>query len=114
VVTNQILKLQVSLSELFELKKETVHAIVSKMIINEELMASLDEPSECMVMHRTEPTRLQSLSLQLSDKIAQLVENNERLLELRPGGKQWRSSQICIFSGRLIPTHKMFHDELSQ
>ncbi len=57
------------------------------MIINEELMASLDEPSECMVMHRTEPTRLQSLSLQLSDKIAQLVENNERLLELRPGGK---------------------------
>ena len=80
--------LQVSLSELFELKKETVHAIVSKMIINEELMASLDEPSECMVMHRTEPTRLQSLSLQLSDKIAQLVENNERLLELRPGGKE--------------------------
>ena len=39
-----------------------------------------------MVMHRTEPSRLQSLSLQLSDKLAQLVENNERLLELRPGG----------------------------
>ena len=37
-------------------------------------------------MHRTEPSRLQSLSLQLSDKLAQLVENNERLLELRPGG----------------------------
>ena len=76
-----------NLAELFELEKEVVHAIVSKMIINEELMASLDEPSECMVMHRTEPTRLQSLSLQLGDKIAQLVENNERLLDLRPGGK---------------------------
>lgn len=38
-------------------------------------------------MHRTEPSRLQSLSLQLADKLAQLVENNERLLELRPGGK---------------------------
>ena len=77
---------------MFDLKKEAVHAVVSKMIINEELMASLDEPSECMVMHRTEPSRLQSLSLQLSDKIAQLVENNERLLELRPGGwqGQWR------------------------
>ena len=50
-------------------------------------MASLDEPSECMVMHRTEPSRLQSLSLQLADKVSQLVENNERLLELRPGGK---------------------------
>ena len=38
-------------------------------------------------MHRTEPTRLQSLSLQLSDKIGQLVENNERLLDLRQGGE---------------------------
>ena len=64
-----------------------MHAIVAKMIINEELMASMDEPTECMVMHRTEPSRLQSLSLQLADKLAQLVENNERLLELRPGGK---------------------------
>ena len=70
---------------MFDLEKESVHAIVSKMIINEELMASLDEPSQCMVMHRTEPSRLQSLSLQLADKISQLVENNERLLELRPG-----------------------------
>merc|ERR1719517_24148 len=52
----------------------------------------MDEPSECMIMHRTEPSRLQSLSLQLADKLAQLVENNERLLELRPGGwqGQWR------------------------
>ena len=32
---------------------------------------------------RTEPSRLQSLALQLSDKIGQLVENNERLLEQR-------------------------------
>ncbi len=74
-----------TMAELFELDKSTVHAIVSKMIINEELMASLDEPTECMVMHRTEPSRLQSLSLQLADKIAQMVDNNERLLEFRAG-----------------------------
>jgi len=81
-----------SLGESFEMEKQAVHAIVAKMIISEELMASMDEPSECMIMHRTEPSRLQSLSLQLSDKLAQLVENNERLLELRPGGwqGQWR------------------------
>merc|ERR1712088_63615 len=81
-----------SLAAMFELDKISVHAIVAKMIISEELMASMDEPTECMVMHRTEPSRLQSLSLQLSDKISQLVENNERLLELRPGGwqGQWR------------------------
>ena len=77
---------------MFEMEKQAVHAIVAKMIISEEIMASMDEPSECMIMHRTEPSRLQSLSLQLSDKLAQLVENNERLLELRPGGwqGQWR------------------------
>ena len=79
--------LQATLAEMFKLEKQSVHAIVAKMIISEELMASMDEPSECMVMHRTEPSRLQALSLQLSDKLAQLVENNERLLELRPGGK---------------------------
>merc|ERR1719232_1651951 len=84
-----------SLGESFDMEKQAVHAIVAKMIISEELMASMDEPSECMIMHRTEPSRLQSLSLQLSDKLAQLVENNERLLELRPGGwqGQWRGKE---------------------
>merc|ERR1711997_578015 len=79
----------VTLNEMFDLEKESVHAIVSQMVYKEELMASLDEPTQCMVMHRTEPSRLQSLALQLSDKITQLVENNERLLELRPG---WQSN----------------------
>ena len=78
---------------MFELEKSLVHAIVSKMIINQELMASLDEPTECMVMHRTEPTRLQSLSIQLSDKISQLVDNNERLLEFRPTGGGWQQGE---------------------
>ena len=61
----------------------SVHALVSKMIINEELMASLDQPTQCIIMHRSEPSRLQSIALQLSDKVSQLVENNERLLEQR-------------------------------
>ena len=45
---------------------------VSKMIITEELMASLDQPSQCIVMHRSEPSRLQSIALQLSDKVARI------------------------------------------
>ena len=48
---------------MFDLEKESVHAIVSQMVYKEELMASLDEPTQCMVMHRTEPSRLQSLAL---------------------------------------------------
>jgi len=74
------------LAEMFELEVNSVHALVSKMIINEELMASMDQPSQCIVMHRSEPSRLQSIALQLSDKVSQLVENNERLLEQRGQG----------------------------
>merc|ERR1719464_1188904 len=69
------------LADLFELEVNSVHALVSKMIINEELMASLDQPTQCIIIHRSEPSRLQSIALQLSDKVSQLVENNERLLE---------------------------------
>merc|ERR1719323_2732236 len=62
------------------------------MIITEELMASMDQPTQCIVMHRSEPSRLQSIALQLSDKVSQLVENNERLLEQRgQGGWQNRN-----------------------
>lgn len=46
--------------------------------------ASLDEPTSCLVMHRTEPSSLQSLSLQLADKLYNLVENNERILDQKP------------------------------
>merc|ERR1719383_553144 len=75
------------LADMFELEENCVHALVSKMIINEELMASLDQPTQCIVMHRTEPSRVQALALQLADKVSQLVENNERLLEQR--GQSW-------------------------
>jgi translation initiation factor 3 subunit C len=37
-------------------------------------------------MHRTEPTRLQSLALQLAEKMASLVDQNERMLEMKTTG----------------------------
>merc|ERR1712071_137935 len=73
------------LSKMFDLEQSTVHSIISKMVMNEELMASLDEPTQSVVMHRTEPSRLQSMSLQLADKLANLVDNNERILKIRQG-----------------------------
>jgi len=69
------------LSMLFELPKNSVHSIVSKMMISEELHASWDQPSGAIVMHRAEPTRLQFLAMQFADKAATFVENNERLLD---------------------------------
>ena len=49
------------LAEMFELEDNCVHALVSKMIIAEELMASLDQLTQCIVKHRTEPSRMQAL-----------------------------------------------------
>ena len=37
------------------------------------------------IFFRTDPSRLQCLALQLSDKIVQLMENNEKLLERGSG-----------------------------
>ncbi|KAK3913980.1 Eukaryotic translation initiation factor 3 subunit C [Frankliniella fusca] len=74
-----------TLATTFELEPSVVHSIISKMIINEELMASLDDPTHTVVMHRSEPSRLQSLALQLTDKVNSLVDYNERVFETKQG-----------------------------
>lgn len=38
-------------------------------------------------MHRSEPSRLQSLALQLADKVINLVDSNERIFEMKQGKK---------------------------
>lgn len=50
------------------------------MIIQEELSATLDEPTDCLIMHRVEPSRLQLLALNLADKLNQLIDNNEQVI----------------------------------
>ena len=42
---------------------------MSKMMINEEIHASWDQPTSSIVMHRADLSRLQTLSLQFSDKV---------------------------------------------
>ncbi|KAL3215370.1 hypothetical protein MRX96_034086 [Rhipicephalus microplus] len=74
-----------TLAEMYELNKSVVHSIISKMIIGEELMASLDEPNLMVVLHKTEPSRIQALALQLCDKVTNLVDHNDRLLEIKLG-----------------------------
>ncbi|KAL5278443.1 EIF3C family protein [Megaselia abdita] len=74
-----------SLAEMFELPKSKVHCLISKMIINEELMASLDDPTETVEMHRSEPSRLQALSMQFTDKVTNLVDVNEKIFDMKQG-----------------------------
>ena len=69
------------LTEQFELEAPRVQAIVSRMISTEELPARLHQPSGAVIMLRTEPSRLQRAALAWAEKLNQLVENNERLLD---------------------------------
>jgi len=84
------------LADMYEMDFAQVHSVVAKMIINQELAASMDEPTKTVVLHRTEPTRLQSMLLQLSDKVNILRETSDRTFETKiqggpgtmgPGGK---------------------------
>jgi len=78
-----------SLSQLcgmFEMSKTEAHSVVSKMIINRELQALWDQPTETIVLRKVEPSSLQVMALQFAEKAAVLVEANERLLDAQSGG----------------------------
>lgn len=67
------------LSENFELERKDVAKIVTKMMVEDNLQASWDGPTESVVLHGTEPTRLQNIALQLSQKVAAIQEHNEKI-----------------------------------
>lgn len=75
------------LAGMFDLEPRKVAAIVSKMIHHEELAAALDQVNSAIIFRKgVELSRLQSLSLTLSDKAQHLIESNERVLEQRTQG----------------------------
>jgi translation initiation factor 3 subunit C len=73
------------LADLFALPVSEVHSQLSRLIVAEELNASVDRLTGTLVMHRVEPSRLQLMALQYAEKVAGFVESNERLLDVRAG-----------------------------
>ncbi|CAK5090249.1 unnamed protein product [Meloidogyne enterolobii] len=61
-----------TLCEQFQLSRQRIYAIISKMILQEELSAKFDESTDCLIMHKVEPSKLQLLSLQAAEKFSQV------------------------------------------
>src|SRR5262249_43767000 len=70
----------------FSLPIRTVTSIVSKMIWSEELSASLDQSSGVVVFHRMEVSRVQQLALTVAEKVSNMVDQNEKALDVKMGG----------------------------
>jgi len=73
------------LSRTFSLPLRTVTSIISKMIWNEELSASLDPSTGVVVFHRIELTRPQQLAQVIAEKVSNMVEQNEKALDVKLG-----------------------------
>jgi len=74
------------LSEMFQLTSRQINAVISKMILNDELKASWDKPTELLVLHRAESTKLQSLAKQTADKLNYVMDNTEKMIDQRVVG----------------------------
>lgn len=74
------------LSRTFDLEVRAVTSIISRMIWNEELSASLDQAAGVVVFHKIELTRTQQLAQVLADKANAMVEQNEKILDNKLGG----------------------------
>jgi len=85
---------------MFALESKTVHSIVSKMMIKEEITAFWDESSRYVLVQHVEPTPLQRLALTLADKGAQAVQNNEGLVDQKSGGYGLNKEQRPQQQGR--------------
>jgi len=79
-----------SLSKTFSLPLKKVTSILSKMIWNEELSASLDQSLGVVVFHRVELTRAQQLAQSVADRVSAMVEQNEKALDNKLGGGIWQ------------------------
>jgi len=83
-----------TLCKMFELNETNAHSLISKMMYNDELHASWDQPTGAIIMNKVEPSRLQYLALQFAEKAGTFVENNERILDVRTGGYGYKFEQL--------------------
>ena len=92
------------LSTCFEIEEQQVQALISKMIINGELKAWMDEPTGCLLLRNVEVPPLHSSALDLARKLAHLADATEKLwIEKQTLLMQNRSGGVVMGSGFVLP-----------
>ncbi|OCF37051.1 eukaryotic translation initiation factor 3 subunit C [Kwoniella heveanensis BCC8398] len=76
------------LATTFSLPTSTVTSIISRMIYTDELAASLDQIDGVVIFHRIDQSEVQRLAQTLAERTANLLEQNEKALDLKLGQQQ--------------------------
>jgi len=76
----------VHICEMFKMTPILAHRIISRMIFNNELSAAWDgdhpaDPRHTLILYNVDPTPIQLLAQITAEKVANMVESNERLLD---------------------------------
>ena len=87
------------LCETFDTQPEPTRRIVSRMIFNKEISAAWEQDGT-LVLHQTDPSSTQNLAVKVADKVAALVDTNERLLDPLNGGQMFGREEWGNRDGR--------------
>ncbi|ETB58249.1 hypothetical protein YYC_03905 [Plasmodium yoelii 17X] len=68
---------------MFDLPQNTVHSILSKMMVNHEIPACWNESSKYILINTINPTPLQTMALKLAENINEVMEQNELALNMK-------------------------------
>ncbi|TYJ54720.1 eukaryotic translation initiation factor 3 subunit C [Cryptococcus floricola] len=75
------------LAATYNLTTSRITSIISRMIYTDELPASLDQTDGVVIFHRVEQTEVQRLAQQLAEKTSQMLEQNEKTLDVKLGNQ---------------------------
>ncbi|CAE7832223.1 eif-3.C [Symbiodinium microadriaticum] len=82
---------------LFDMELPTGRRIISRMIFHSELAGAWDrshDGEDVLVLHKVEATSVQTLALQVAEKMTMLVESNERMLDPMTGAYGYKDEWV--------------------